>query len=202
MRENLFAALAAVSVLFFSTCSAVEPMPDANSKAEQSDVKATGLDKIISIFGEPAKYAWEDKTFERQDLPSTYTAVFPDGLCIVMSSDHITEIRFVSPFDSIKMLDDMIRLIQNDESLQTLSKKQNEQRQTISEQIKSLDSYSRACQGLQRDIETCNRQLERVQEAKDSLRLVGEGPVTLLGDFEPQESGRFRTLYISRAFLR
>jgi hypothetical protein len=201
MRESLFAALAGIIVLFFGVCSAM-PIPDVNAKAEQPNIKISGIDKIISIFGEPAKYAWEEKTFERQNLPSTYMAVYPDGLCIVMSNDHITEIRFVKPFDSVKMLDNVIRLIQNDESLQTLSEKQNEQMQTILGQIRSLDSGLRVCQALQRDIETCNRQLERIQETKDSLRLVGEGPVTIFGESDPQKSGRFRTRYISKAFLR
>lgn len=202
MRGNLFASLAGAVVLFFSVCSAM-PVPDTNSKAEMPEIKkVTGLDKVISIFGEPVKYTWEDKTFERENLPPTYTAVFSDGLCIVMSSDRIAEIRFVPPFDSVKMLDDMIRLIQNDESLQTLSEKQNEQMQTILGQIRNLDSYSRVCQQLQRDIDFCNRQLERLQEAMADVRLVGEGPVTVLGAPLPQKVGRFRTRYISKTYLR
>lgn len=109
-----------------SVCSASEPASDINAKVAQLDIETANLDKIISIFGEPEKYAWEDKTFQRQSLPSTYMAIYPGGLYIVMINDHITEIRFVKPFDSVKMLDDVIRLIKNCESLQTTSEKQDE----------------------------------------------------------------------------
>jgi serine protease AprX len=97
MREKVFAGLFIAVLISFNICFASEPISDINAKVAQLDVNTANLDKIISIFGEPGKYLWGDKTFQRQNLPQVYIARYPDGFSIVMGNGHIVELRFEQP---------------------------------------------------------------------------------------------------------
>jgi hypothetical protein len=49
---------------------------------------------VIRLFGKPTQYLWGDKTFQEDNLPKIYVAVFPNGPHIVCQGDVIDEIRF------------------------------------------------------------------------------------------------------------
>jgi hypothetical protein len=93
-NRNLFIIL----FFFAGICIASEPASDINAKVAQLDIETANLDKIISIFGEPEKYiGGNNQTFQRQNLPSTYLACYPGGFEILISNNHILELRFSQP---------------------------------------------------------------------------------------------------------
>jgi serine protease AprX len=68
-----------------------------NDKVAQLDVNNSTLGDVVRIFGEPEKYLWGNETFTKNNLPGVYIARYPNDFSIVMSSDHISELRFESP---------------------------------------------------------------------------------------------------------
>jgi serine protease AprX len=97
MRENLFVVLFSTVILSLGVCGKAEPVLDINAKVAQLDIETADLDKIISIFGKPEKYVWNNETFQRQNLPLVYIVRYPDGFSIFMKNDHIAELRFNQP---------------------------------------------------------------------------------------------------------
>jgi hypothetical protein len=55
------------------------------------------LQGVKKVFGEPLKYIWGDETFDADDLPGHFIAVYPAGVHIFMSGDHIVELRHEGP---------------------------------------------------------------------------------------------------------
>ena len=66
---------------------------DINQKLERLDLKTSGLKEIVKLFGEPEKYLWGPKTFQKKDLPAVYIASYPKGLTFVLNNGKISEIR-------------------------------------------------------------------------------------------------------------
>ncbi len=67
---------------------------DMNAKIAQLQLGVSTRQDAIRIFGKPTQYLWKDKTFQEDNLPSTYVAVFPNAPYIVFGGDVIDEIRF------------------------------------------------------------------------------------------------------------
>ena len=70
---------------------------DINAKLAQLDTNTATLGDVIRIFGEPTKYVWGGETFSKDNLPSTYIAIYPNGFCVVFSRGRINELRFEGP---------------------------------------------------------------------------------------------------------
>ncbi len=152
MPKKLFASLFIAVLISLNICIAAESVSDINAKVAQLDINTAGLDKIISIFGEPEKYVGGDsgeKTFERKNLPSNYVAVYPGGLYIMIVNDHIVELRFEqqSGFvfrDKIKIgssLDEVLQLI--GQPAETVVNQKNEYKDKVL--YKDIDSYAGRC---------------------------------------------------------
>jgi beta-lactamase regulating signal transducer with metallopeptidase domain len=67
---------------------------DMNAKIAQLRPGVSTRQDAIRVFGKPTQYLWGEKTFQEDNLPSTYVAVFPDGPSIMFGGDVIAEIRF------------------------------------------------------------------------------------------------------------
>jgi hypothetical protein len=67
---------------------------DMNAKITQLKLGVSTRQDAIRLFGKPTAYLWKDKTFQEDDLPPIYDAVFPNGPEIVFGGDVIDEIRF------------------------------------------------------------------------------------------------------------
>jgi hypothetical protein len=70
---------------------------DINKKLTQIDIDKATLEDVIRIFGEPIKYIWGGKTFTKEDLPSMYLAVYPNGFYVCMRDGKIRELRHHGP---------------------------------------------------------------------------------------------------------
>jgi hypothetical protein len=70
---------------------------DINAKLAQLDTNSATLSDVIRVFGEPTKYVWGGETFSKDNLPSTYIAIYPNGFCVVFSRGRINELRFEGP---------------------------------------------------------------------------------------------------------
>jgi subtilisin family serine protease len=68
-----------------------------NAKIARLDIETATLDRVIQLFGEPTKYIWGDKTFEKSDLPDNYILVYADGFNIYMRNSRIVELRHEGP---------------------------------------------------------------------------------------------------------
>lgn len=70
---------------------------DITAIVAQLDIDNATLDDVIYIFGEPLKYAWNQKTIPRDEIPTDhYCMVYPE-FSILMRQDSIGELRFESP---------------------------------------------------------------------------------------------------------
>jgi beta-lactamase regulating signal transducer with metallopeptidase domain len=67
---------------------------DMNAKIAQLQPGASTRQDAIRLLGKPATYLSGDKTFQEDNLPSSYEAVFPNGPTIVFEDGVIEEIRF------------------------------------------------------------------------------------------------------------
>jgi len=70
---------------------------ELTDKVSELKIKTAKFDDVIRIFGEPLKYAWGNKTFRKDNLPSTYCAVYPNNFVVVMSGHRVVELRFHKP---------------------------------------------------------------------------------------------------------
>ncbi len=70
---------------------------DINQKLEQLDLKSASIKEVIELFGEPEKYLWGQKTFQKKNLPAVYIAYYPKGLQFVLNNGKISEIRHEGP---------------------------------------------------------------------------------------------------------
>jgi serine protease AprX len=67
---------------------------DMNAKIAQLKLGVSTKQDAIQLFGKPFLYIWKDQTFQENNLPSTYVAVFPNAPYIVFQDGVIDEIRF------------------------------------------------------------------------------------------------------------
>lgn len=87
-------------------------------KVSQIDIDSADLGEITKTLGEPVKYIWEEKTFNREDLPHRYIMVYSEEFHIYMIDKKIQELRFYGPSfianDSLHVglkLDEVIKII-------------------------------------------------------------------------------------------
>ena len=67
---------------------------DMNAKIAQLQLGVSTRQDAIRVFGKPTQYDWKGKTFQEDNLPPIYEAVFPNAPSIVFGGDVIDEIRF------------------------------------------------------------------------------------------------------------
>ncbi len=67
---------------------------DFNAKVAQLNIDTATLDDIIRIFGEPIRYAREQETFTKDNLPSRYAVYYPNNFSVVVNNGRIDELRF------------------------------------------------------------------------------------------------------------
>jgi hypothetical protein len=70
---------------------------DINEQVARLDLATAGLDDVIRIFGEPQSYAWEGKTFTRDNLPGIYVVTYPNDFGVLMNGGRVGELRFGGP---------------------------------------------------------------------------------------------------------
>lgn len=97
MKNIVFFILIIVIALCLAGPAASKTESDINAKVAQLDIDKATLDDVIQIFGEPMKYSWGNKTFTKDNLPSTYIVDYPNGFRVVMSRGKISELRFEEP---------------------------------------------------------------------------------------------------------
>ena len=97
MKNIVFFILIIVIALCLAGSAASKTGSDINAKVAQLDIDTATLDDVIQIFGEPMKYSRGNKTFTKDNLPSTYIVDYPNGFRVVMSRGKISELRFEEP---------------------------------------------------------------------------------------------------------
>ena len=78
-----------VVLLLWSICrvscpAEVTAQSDLNAKLAHLKVDTATLDDVIRILGEPEKYVWGKQTFRKNELPSRFIAVYPNGFNVYM----------------------------------------------------------------------------------------------------------------------
>ncbi len=70
---------------------------DINEQVARLDLATATLDDVIRIFGSPQSYAFEGKTFTRDNLPQIYVARYPNDFGVLMNGGRVAELRFEGP---------------------------------------------------------------------------------------------------------
>ncbi len=70
---------------------------DINEQVGRLDLATATLDDVIRIFGAPQSYAWEGKTFTRDNLPGIYVVTYPNDFGVLMNGGRVGELRFGGP---------------------------------------------------------------------------------------------------------
>jgi len=68
-----------------------------NKKVAQLDINNATPEDVIRIFGKPLSYQRGRQTFKEDNLPESYTMVYPEGFGIRILDGHIEELRFQKP---------------------------------------------------------------------------------------------------------
>jgi len=67
---------------------------DFAQKVTQFDIDNADLNKIIDTFGQPLNYIWGRERLDKNNLPSRYVVVYPNGFQVFISQGKVVEIRF------------------------------------------------------------------------------------------------------------
>ena len=70
---------------------------DINAKVARLNLRTATLDRVISIFGEPIEYTWNNRTFSKNNLPSIYSLDYPNGFSVLMNHGKVEELRHSQP---------------------------------------------------------------------------------------------------------
>jgi tRNA threonylcarbamoyladenosine modification (KEOPS) complex Pcc1 subunit len=70
---------------------------DINAKVAKLNLKTANLSRVIKIFGEPIEYTWNNQTFSKNNLPSTYSLDYSNGFSVLMSNGKVEELRHSQP---------------------------------------------------------------------------------------------------------
>jgi serine protease AprX len=97
MKRIVLTILLSIVVAFLAGFDTSESASDINAKLAKLDIDTATLNDVIRIFGEPEKYVWGNKTFTKNNLPSTYIAVYPNGFSVVISGGGVSELRQTQP---------------------------------------------------------------------------------------------------------
>lgn len=62
------------------------------------DIELNTRVDIVSLFGEPHSYIWEDQVFIAEEVSGNYIMIYSDDFHIWMISDQIVELRFYGAF--------------------------------------------------------------------------------------------------------
>ncbi|MCH4885928.1 hypothetical protein EZV73_00045 [Acidaminobacter sp. JC074] len=95
-------------------------------KIDQIDIETSTRQDIISLYGEPESYIWEDETYVESNLSGHYIMVYSDDFNIWMIDDQIIELRFYDDFyeceSGIKVgmtKDEVLELLGNPNEIRT-----------------------------------------------------------------------------------
>jgi hypothetical protein len=72
-------------------------MEDIDAKIAQLSKPGTTADTVIRSLGEPERYFWGDKTFEKNSLPETYILQYPGGVMAAVDNGRVMELRSEQP---------------------------------------------------------------------------------------------------------
>jgi hypothetical protein len=70
---------------------------DFAEKIAKLNIDTANLDYVIRIFGEPMEYVWGSQTFNKENLPRQYIAVYPNGFCVYIRGNQLVEVRHEGP---------------------------------------------------------------------------------------------------------
>lgn len=78
----VFAGLFVICVLLGSAlgCAHVDLTPNV----EKINIDTATIDDLVSAFGNPKKYSWDNKRFDANNLPENYCISFPNGVIVWM----------------------------------------------------------------------------------------------------------------------
>ena len=104
--KNLKLILLATAFLLFVSSGQVNSseLPEINKQVDQLEVGSSSFEDAVRIFGEPTQYIWGNRTFEKDDLPSVYIAVWKDRLNIPIVHGTVNELRFESPLSKYRFM--------------------------------------------------------------------------------------------------
>lgn len=78
--------------------------PNINEMVAQLDFQTADINDVITVFGKPTEYIWENLYYTRENLPIRYVARYPYGLSVFMVRGGINELRFDSLADDYLLL--------------------------------------------------------------------------------------------------
>ncbi|MGB7749623.1 MAG: serine/threonine-protein kinase [Verrucomicrobiia bacterium] len=67
--------------------------PEIDSKIAQLSKPGTTVDDTVRTLGEPQKYVWGDKTFQKDKLPDRYIALYPGDVQVAVFNGKVFELR-------------------------------------------------------------------------------------------------------------
>jgi len=70
---------------------------DINAKVARININRSTIKDVVRVFGKPLKYVWGQESFEKNNLPETYIADYPDGFSVVVSENAVVELRHYQP---------------------------------------------------------------------------------------------------------
>ncbi|MCX5635295.1 MAG: S8/S53 family peptidase [Planctomycetota bacterium] len=94
MRKFIVVISLAVFAATVCAAEASKPASDINAKIAQLDINKATIDDVIRIFGKPERYAWNNQTLTKNNLPETYIAEYPNRFQIVIGRGRVIELRF------------------------------------------------------------------------------------------------------------
>jgi RNA polymerase sigma factor (sigma-70 family) len=74
-----------------------EPIPDIDAKIAQLAHADATVDEAIRVLGEPEKYVWGNKTFQKDKLPEIYILAYPGNVNVVVNQGRVGELRSDMP---------------------------------------------------------------------------------------------------------
>jgi hypothetical protein len=66
-------------------------------KIKQLDVNSATPEQVIQIFGEPLKYTDTNRDFTKDNLPDSYSMIYPDRFRVCVQGNMVRELRYKSP---------------------------------------------------------------------------------------------------------
>ena len=82
-------------ILFILLALASVAAANINDQVDQLDFDTAKLDDIIAIFGDPAAYHWQGRTYTKDNLPDIYIVQYRNNFSILMVNGYIEEFRWL-----------------------------------------------------------------------------------------------------------
>jgi len=68
-------------------------MDDLDAKIAKLSHPGATEKEVLQVLGEPAKYAWGGRVFDKHHLPQTYQLEYPQGVAVWISAGLVRELR-------------------------------------------------------------------------------------------------------------